>query len=311
VLLYQTSSNIVANQMAWYDRGGKLLGTGGAPGRVVTPAISLDERSVVFSRYSTVSSDLWLRELTRGTEQGLTEGSFDASAVWAPQGHRVAFSSTRAGRVASLYAKRVSVRGQDELLLATESTGDVPTQWSRDGRFIVYSELDPKNKFSLWVLPMDSGAERKPIPLLRSESNELHGQLSPDSNWMAYTSDESGQREVYVRPFPRADDQWKISIAGGEQPRWRGDGKELFFVGGDGKMMAVAVKAMIGTKPSFEPLLPRPLFEVHFDPSSPAMYFQYDVTRDGNRFLLDSVAARQASTPFLNVVANWDAGLKK
>src|SRR5438552_14112577 len=114
---------------------------------------------------------------------------------------------------------------------------------------------------------MTGGMERKPVPFLRSEFNELHGQLSPDSQWMAYTSDESGQREVYVRPFPAADAQWRISIAGGEQPRWRGDGQELFFLGPAGKMMAVAIKTGVpsepGTKPSFEPGVPQPLFEAH------------------------------------------------
>ena len=128
-----------------------------------------------------------------------------------------------------------------------------PTQWSRDGRFIVYFEHDPKNKCDLWVLPAEgAAADRKPIPFLRTEFNELFGQLSPDSHWMAFTSDRSGRREVYVRPFPPGEGEWTISIAGGEQPRWSGDGKELFFEAADGKMMAVPVKAVAGAKPSFE-----------------------------------------------------------
>jgi hypothetical protein len=137
------------------------------------------------------------------------------------------------------------------------------------------------------------------------------GQLSPDSHWMAYMSDESGQREVYVRPFPAGGRQWKISIAGGEQPRWRGDGQELFFLGADGKMMAVAVNAMAGAKRSFEPGVPQPLFEAHLAQSPSNTLFQYDVTSDGKRFLLDTRAASPESTPLLNVVLNWDAGLKK
>jgi hypothetical protein len=127
---------------------------------------------------------------------------------------------------------------------------------------------------------------------------------------MAYASDESGQSEVYVRPFPAAEGKSRISLAGGEQPRWRGDGKELFFVGGDGKMMAVPVKAVAGTKPSFEPGAPRPLFKTHLAMGWRALY-EYDVTADGKRFLLNTTAVGSASATVLNVVVNWDAGLKK
>jgi hypothetical protein len=131
---------------------------------------------------------------------------------------------------------------------------------------------------------------------------------------MAYTSDESGQREVYVRPFPTGEGQWKISIAGGEQPRWRGDGKELFFMAATEKMMAVPVKAMAGTKPSFEPGKPEPLFDAHFPETPTNSLFEYDVTADGKRFLLDTVGpigGGSVSVPLLNVVVNWDSGLKK
>ena len=146
---------------------------------------------------------------------------------------------------------------------------------------------------------------------LHSESSAYYGRLSPDSHWMAYTSDESGQPEVYVRPFPGGECQLKISITEGEQPRRRGDGKELFFMGAEGKMMAVAVRAVAGTKPSFEPAAPQPLFEAQLaGPGSKAL-FEYDVTADGKRFLLNTVAGRSASTLLLNLVQNWDAGLKK
>jgi len=139
------------------------------------------------------------------------------------------FASARGGRIFNLYQKAVTGTVQDELLLANGNSKR-PSQWSRDGRFIVYSEDDPKTKDDIWLLPMDGGADRKPAPFLHSEFNELHGQLSPDSHWMAYTSDKTGQREVYVTPFPTGEGETRISIAGGEQPRWRGDGKELFFV---------------------------------------------------------------------------------
>jgi len=130
---------------------------------------------------------------------------------------------------------------------------------------------------------------------------------------MAYTSDESGEREVYVRPFPAGDGKWRISTAGGEQPRWRGDGKELFYAAADGKMTAVAVKAELGSKPSFEPGVPIPLFDAHMVAPGGTVndVFQYDVTADGKRFLVVTSAARAASSPPLTVWVNWIAGLQK
>jgi Tol biopolymer transport system component len=313
VLLYESGGLAIGNQMAWYDRAGKLLGAVGAPGPVLDPAISPDERSVVFRRSSGPGSDLWLRDLTRGAEQRFTaNASFNYAPFWSPQGDRIVFSSNRGGSI-NLYKKPASGSGQDELLLSNGQKN--PSQWSRDGRFIVYSELDPKTKWDIGVLPMEGGAAGKPIPFLRSEFNELFGQLSPDSRWMAYTSDESGRREVYVRPFPGAppgpEGQWKISIVGGEQPRWRGDGKELFFVGADGRMMAVAVKAAeVASKPSFEPGAPQPLFEANIAQSPVNNLFEYDVSADGKRFLVNTVAG-STSAPVLTVMSNWEAGLKK
>jgi hypothetical protein len=217
-----------------------------------------------------------------------------------------------------LYQKAVSGMAQDELLLATGNT-KCPSQWSRDGRFIVYQENDPKTKWDIWVLPMDTGAELKPAPFLHSEFNELHGQLSPDDHWMAYTSDKTGQREVYVVAFPSGEGERKISIAGGEQPRWRGDGKELFFVGEDGKMMAVEVKTEApsgpGNRPSFEPGTPQPLFDVLLPVMGRSAVFEYDVTEDAKRFLLSGESGFDTGSPTsvqpLTAVVNWEAGLKR
>ena len=144
------------------------------------------------------------------------------------------------------------------------------------------------------------------VTFLRKAFNNLYGQLSPDGHWMAYTSDESGQREVYVRPFPAADGVSRISRAGGEQPRWRADGKELFFVSADSKMNAAAVKAAAPSGP-FEFDAPVPLFETKIGEGSGHVAFQYDVSADGKRF----VVAIATATPSLNVVMNWDAGLRK
>jgi Tol biopolymer transport system component/predicted Ser/Thr protein kinase len=309
VLLYASGGASGNNQIAWFDRAGKLLGSAAAPGNVSAPSISPDERLIAFSRnVGRTNADVWLRDLARGTD---TRFTFDASRnlapFWSPKGDRIVFASNRGG-VYNLYEKAASGSGQDELLLSTPNL-KAPDQWSRNGRFIVYSEIDPKTKFDLWVLPVGQGGG-KPIPFLQTEFNELMGQISPDGHWMAYTSDESGQREVYVRPFPASDGKWRISTAGGDEPRWRGDGKELFFAGADGKMMAVAVKAAAEEKPFFEAGPPVPLFESHIAAGGAIVLFEYDVTEDGKRFLVATSAAA-ASTPPLTVVVNWTAGLKK
>jgi Tol biopolymer transport system component len=311
VLVYESGGHTTANQMAWYDRRGNLLETVSTPGPVLSPAISPDAKSALFSRGSEVPTDLWLRDLTRGLEQRFTTvPAVNYTPFWSSTGDRIVYSSSRSGGVFNLYQKAASGTGQDELLLATGNNKS-PTQWSRDGRYIVYIEADQKTKHDIWVLPMDGGTARQQVPFLKSEFDELFGQLSPDSHWMAFTSDASGQREVYVRPFPTAERQWRISFAGGEQPRWRADGKELFFVGADGKMMAVAVKATAGTMPSFEPGVPQPMFEAHLAQSPGNLFFQYDVTEDGKRFLLSTAGVGHASPTLLTVLVNWDAELKK
>jgi Tol biopolymer transport system component len=309
VLLYESGSLAAgSSQLAWYDRAGKLLGTVGAPALVRSPAISPDEKSVAFQRRSASGADLWLRNIARGVEQRFTtDPSANGTPLWSPQGDRIVFASSRTGNF-NLYQKAASGTGQDELLLES-GQNRIPSQWSRDGRFVVYSERDPKTQWDVWVLPMQG--DQKPVPFLRSEFNESCGQLSPDSHWMAYVSDESGRPEVYVRPFPAGEGQVKIPIAGGEQPHWREDGKELFFVGGDGKMTAVAVKAVAGTKRSFEVGSLQLLFEAHLIESPNSLNLQYDVTADGKRFLLDTTAGGSTSAPTLTAVVNWDAGLKK
>ena len=152
-----------------------------------------------------------------------------------------------------------------------------------------------------------AAADRKRMPFLQSEFNETTGQLSPDSHWMAFTSDRSRRREVYVRPFPSGEGETTISVAGGQQPRWRGDGKELFFVSADDKMMAVPVKTSVGATSSFEAGAPAALFEFHSYLVGTTSLFQYDVTADGKRFLI----ANTNTSTALTVVTNWQAGVKK
>ena len=322
VLLYETGGAAAGNQLAWYDRTGKQLGPVGGPGAVLNPAISPDEKQAVFERQSGLNQDLWVRDLSRGTETRFTsDPSADFAPFWSPKGDRIVFSSDREGTIPNLYSKAANGSGQEERLLQSSLT-DFTHQWSRDGRFVVFSRFGGKTKRDLWVLPMDSpvsepgAADRKPIPFLQSEFDEFHGQLSPNSHWMAFTSNRSGPREVYVRPFPAGEGEYTISIAGGQMPRWRGDGKELFFVTADGKMMAVSIKtgppAVKGAaQPPFEAGTPTALFDAPMVNARTDMLFEYDVTADGKRFLINTTGADAASAPPLTVVVNWLAGVKK
>ena len=308
MLLYSSVSGAGRNQLTWFDRSGKSLATVGAPGGVWDPALSPDEKLVAYQRNAATANDLWIRDLARGSELRFTAGGGNVLPQWAPGGEQIAFASNRGG-LYTLYRKTTGGSGQEELLLPIPVV-DQPTQWSRDGRFIVYQETDPKTRSDLWVLPMGgTAAQRKPIPFLRTEFNEMQGQLSPDSRWMAFASNRSGRREVYVRPFPPGDGEWSISVAGGQKPRWRADGNEMFFVAADGKMMAVPVKATAGTKPAFEAGVPVALFDAPIPPESTVS--GYDVTADGKRFIIAATSGAGTASPPLTVVTNWTAGLNK
>jgi len=318
VLLYWTGGNGGGggggtNQIVWYDRAGKLLESVVPPGRVGMPAISPDEKTIAFSRGDSGSGnrDIILRDLGRQNDRRLTtDASTNVIPFFSPRGDRIVFRSNRGGHLGDLYWRASNGSGQDEVLLSTPD-GKMVNQWSRDGRFIVYAEQDPKTKWDVSYLPMgeDRKPSGKPMPFAHSEFNEIQGQLSPDSRWMAYTSDVSGQREVYVQPFPSADNELRISTAGGTQPRWRGDGKELFYVTPDGKLTAVAVTVSPGPKPSLKAGAPVALFDAHL--SSGTQYFNYDVTADGKRFLVATNPSANSTagpaTPPLTVRVNWNA----
>jgi dipeptidyl aminopeptidase/acylaminoacyl peptidase len=299
------------NEMVWFDRSGKMLGTVDTPNRglVLTPAISPDEKTVAFT--STVrggGADISLRDLVRGTDLRFTARGQNTSPVWSPKGDRIAFVSRTATEFA-MFQKATSGVGEAEQLVPIVrggATGGGTNQWSRDGRFIVFTNEDPKNKLDVWVLPIEE-RERKPIPFLQTAFNEFQGQLSPDSRWMSYTSDETGKREVYVRAFPSGEGKLKISTAGGDQPRWRADGKEIFFLAADRKMNVVAVKSGPGS--AFEAGLPEPLFDSHVSsPTTELTVLQYDVTMDGKRFLVVTTGLVGSSSPPLTAVVNWKPG---
>ncbi|MBA3716207.1 MAG: PD40 domain-containing protein, partial [Pyrinomonadaceae bacterium] len=201
-----------------------------------------------------------------------------------------------------LYQKATSGAGSDELLLKSNDP-KFPADWSSDGRFILYRSRDPKTKEDIWVLPLEG--DRQPFPLLQTEFNESQARFSPNGKWIAYTSDESGTTQVYVQSFPAAGSKWPVSTGGGNQPRWRRDGRELFYLA-DGKLMAVEVK----TEGTFEAGVPKPLFVIHGPIEVTPFAISYAVTADGQRFLVRSVVEQASTTP-ITVVVNWAAEVKR
>lgn len=290
------------SQLAWFDRGGKQLETVGEPASQIRAAISPDEKHVVVDRADpqTGTFDLWIIELARRITTRFTfDPSIDWHPVWSPDGARIVFTSDRDG-VFELYEKSSSGAGKEELLLKS-GLPKQPTDWSLDGRFLLYHQLDPKTNFDLWVLPLTG--EKKPIPFLRTEFVERDASFSPDGRWIAYTSDESGKEEIYVQAFPASGSKRQISKGGGTRARWRQDGKELFYISADRNLMAVEVSAGA----TFRAGVAQPLFETGI--SSP--FARFAVTANGQRFLVPAPIAAEASSSPATVVIDWTRGIKQ
>jgi Tol biopolymer transport system component len=318
VLAYRAGGSGNFQQLTWYDPQGKALGTAGEPYTfALSLALSPDGTRVALARLDTehFAGALWLLDFSLGTSTRFTFGSSGSSlaayAVWSPDGSRIIFTSNPEGHY-DLYQKPASGATDEELLLKS-SENKMPTSWSGNGRFLLYTATDPKTKDDLWVLPLDG--DKKPFPFLRTEFNERSGRFSPDGRWVAYSSDESGSMEVYVRSFspdsggtaPGIGGKWLISANGGILPRWRGDGKELYYRTLDGALMAVEVS----TSPVFRAGVPKTLFQMPLLNSRLLFSVDdWDVTTDGRRFLTSALTAQSEQAPF-TVVLNWQAALKK
>ena len=264
-------ANAATSELVWFDRQGKRIGQVG-PGADSGDGIQLtpDGKRVVVAGSRTLSNvsgrRLWTAELARGIFSRLNPGDANETAPAVSPDGRVAFSSTLNGAVGDLYWIPASGVGSPEPLLLKSPTVKHPNHVSPDGRFLIYDDHTAQRQ-DLWILPLQAspGGERKPIPFLVTQADETFGQFSPDGNWLAYSSDESGRRDVYVQGFSpdrvpaAAVGKWQISTAGGDKPRWRRDGKELYYIATDRKMMAVPVK--IG--PMFEPGVGVPLFDTN------------------------------------------------
>jgi Tol biopolymer transport system component len=306
LLVYQTESSSVLSRLLWLDRSGREVGSLGTEGDLANPRISPDGKRVALdiTDHQSGNVDVWIYQASGGVATRFTsDPALEAGPIWSPDGERIAFTSLRRSHP-DIYQKSSSGVGSDETVLASARTKYL-TDWSPDGRFILYRAVDAATNLELWALPV--GGSDKPFPFLKTAFGVSNGQFSPDGRWVAYASNESGKWEVAVAPFPGPGGNWKISTAGGSEPRWRRDGKELFYIAPDGKLMAVDVKAGA----TFEAGVAKPLFPIRRrEPISAADLFSYDVSADGQRFLVDTDTGEVTSAP-LTAIVNWTAGLKK
>jgi eukaryotic-like serine/threonine-protein kinase len=302
-LVYGRAGADVPRQLTWFDRTGHVLGTLGDAALYSGLALSPDEHhvAVTLGTGRPENVDIWLIDVDRNIRSRLTvDPGRDVSPVWSPDGTRIAFQSSRSQQPVAMRQTLSNGTGADELLM--EGPGNftmTPSGWSRDGRFIAYTTRGS----NVSVLPLFG--DRKPLPFAATPFTEGSAVFSPDGRWIAYVSNEGGQADVYVQPFPGPGAKSQVSRTGGSHPVWRADGRELFYLAADGTMTTVAA----GAGRSFEAGMPRALFHVNAWRGTNNQV--YAVTKDGQRFLVNTTSQRSSSMAPLTVVLNWTAAIHR
>jgi len=303
LLVAQKSGGAGTSQLLWFDRKGEQVGTAikqGTPGVYGNIFLSPNEKMIAADTTDPTSqnTDIWTYDLENGSAKRLTfDPSIDTIPIWSPDSTRLVFSSNRDLKF-GLYFKDVN-GAQEEREIVQDGADRFPDDWSHDGKFILY-----ERGADLWSLALP---EQKATQFLKATSTLKNGRFSPDGKWLAYASNESGRWEIYVTSFPDAHGKWQVSTGGGDQPKWRSDGKELFYFSPESKLMAVSVTTGI-----------------HFDAGTPTVLFQanpremvatsehvtYDISKDGQKFLINT-QTKQSETMPMSVVLNWSARLNK
>ena len=290
-------------QLIWIDRSGKQIAVIGPPGAYNDIMLSPDGDRAAIQKIDGTNSDIWIMDLVRGVPLRFTfaETSED-NPSWSPDGKFLIYTSTNAANHTTFLRKNASGGDNEEKIYELDAATDDGTDWSSDGKNLLCEQGTPSTLQDIWVLPLEGGGSAH--ALLNSQFSEYHPRFSPDGRWFAYVSNESGRPEVYVQTFPLSGGKWQVSTAGGAQPRWRRDGKELYFIAPDRKLMAVDVKlgqtCEVGT--------PKTLFQTQV--SSFGAPNRYDVSADGQKFLVNSSVQETSRAP-LEVIVNWAASLKK
>jgi hypothetical protein len=309
VLAYANSGGI-SREFVWTDRTGKPIGQALAAGDFNDFRLSLDEKRLVFSQVESGNQDIWMRDLARGIRSRLTfDAAQDNLPILSPDGLRVLWPSNRNGGLYNLYIKSATGEGQENQHLKLGTPTGWATDWSKDGRFVLYQIPGINTGQDLWIAPqLDAkpSSDGKPFPYAQGPFDEQNGSFSPDGRWIAYVSNESGADEVYVQPFPLSGGRWQISTGGGTVPRWRQDGRELFYVGADRNLMAVPVRT---AGASLEPGIPNRLFPIPLF-SGVVIRDEYAPSADGTRFLVSRAPGDAVAVP-ITVVVNWRASQEK
>jgi Tol biopolymer transport system component len=299
-----------SGQLTWHDRAGRQIATVSETADYLDFRLSPDQANIVFSRLDPAvnQQDIWVADSRGATSRFTSDKMTDASAQWSPDGKVVYFRSTRRG-VSDIYRKP-SGGGPEEIIFdgfPREATPRmrggalITTDCTRDGKFLLYTtSLTETNGFDIWALALDGSA--RSTPQVETIFDEMHGNVSPDGRWLAYTTNESGTYQVNIRPFPVTATtalQSQVSTNGGSEPRWKADGTELYYLDNERKLMAVPVK----TGASFHAGVPAVLFATKAPKTVNPYRSRYDVSRDGNRFLVFETEGTEPASLF--VMLNW------
>jgi eukaryotic-like serine/threonine-protein kinase len=295
LLAYRSGPATTRRDLVTIDRTGKTIRLNSLEGTASNPSLSPDERLIAMQMSVAQNTDIWTFEVARGVSQRLTvTPGIDGLPIWSPDGSRIAYYSNRLD-APGLYIMR-STGGAGELLVGGTITG--ACDWTRDGKTIIFRESNPNGLYDLWAI---SVADHKRTPLVQSPYDDRDAQLSHDSRWMAYQSDESSQPEIYVQPFPGGQ-KTRISANGGTQVRWRRDDKEIFYLDPDNRLMAVPVDEP--TPGELRVGAPMPLFTSHALPFGGVARQQYVVLGKGEEFIVNTVADDVHANP-ITIVVNW------
>jgi Tol biopolymer transport system component len=297
---YRTGAG-VRRQLTWFNRKGDSLGRLGAPDdSLLAPDVSPDGQRVAVGRTELGKGDVWIYEASRTVK--FTLGPESASApLWSHDGKRILFRATTASGGLALYEKLVGGGGLPVPFPELGPNLRIPGYY--DDHYVLYTVSDPKTSADIWALPLNGAS--KPFPFLHEAYDERNGQISPDGRWIAYQSNESTRFEIYIRPFPAAPGQWPVSTAGGVQPRWRADSKELYFVAPDGQLM---VAPIVVNGAAIQTVVPVALFRSRmlYGGTDTVGRAQYAVAGDG-RFLINVALDDETASP-ITIIQNWRAG---
>jgi Tol biopolymer transport system component len=297
ILAYQAGRELETGQLTWFDRSGRPVDALPVDASGIQPEISPDGSLVAVRKFGALGNTIWVTDLTRKASSPITFGQNDIFPAWSPRGRRLAFLRV-IGKDAGVHIVDVTDASKDQFLRGT--IDHAPTSWWSDEKYLLL-ESRPSHRMILFAL---DGSE-KPIPVGSRNGSSRRGRISPNDKFIAFTSNQSGRDEIWVQAKPPGTWQKKVSINGGQSPRWRSDGKELFFVSPEAEMMAVDITL---DPVVFSAGVPHRLFQLKS--ADPADLANYDVRPDGQQFLIFMHQRGTQDAP-ITVVLNWWAELRQ